>query len=111
MQGYYITADSDGTKIDNDARMQRVSGKHDAIARLQDFHVDEVVDIAEGHFGDAFAKFTYEPTDSVLEDLSQRYGVLPEHLIVQPPGTHPGGRFWGVQITQPGYVAVVRLDA
>lgn len=112
MRDYYITAESDGTKIDRDARIHRVSSKPEAISRLQDcYKDDEVIDIVEGDFGDAFAKLVAEPDEYILRTISEEYGVEVDHLRVQPPGTHPGGKMWWVQVTEPVYVAVLKVNA
>lgn len=104
---YYFTSNADGQKIDPDARIKRAESRREVLERMQECEKDlAVVDIAEGDFGDCFAKFTAEPSDDDLRRLSDEYGIPLEAFNVRAPGTHPGGRMWWIDVTISVFVPV-----
>jgi hypothetical protein len=97
MTKFYATLDNDGTYICQDANIVVFDRLADAEKYLHDTNpekwVDEglMVEITEGHFGDCWIKTRKAPRvgDHVLSPFT--YNAV----IIQTPGSHPGGSgYW-----------------
>ena len=98
MTKFYATLDNDGTYICQDANIVVFDRLADAEKYLHDANpTDEwreegyVVEITEGSFGDCWVKTRKVPRvgDNILSPFNYN------SVIVQAPGTHPGGSgYW-----------------
>ena len=107
---YYFACDCYVGKIDRLARFHRAASKHEMISQMQDRFCTEITGVEEADFGDCWAKLTRAPTEGDFELWSEEYGIPSDCFRVKPPGTHPGGNFYWVDVTIPVYVPVFKTE-
>lgn len=110
---YYFTCYSDGEKIHNGARFHRAASKDEILSTMKKWSYcadSRIVGIEEGYFSDCWAKVINEPTEDDFERWSDEYGLPSDTFIVRAPGTHPGGKFYWVDVTVPVHVPVFKIE-
>jgi hypothetical protein len=105
---FFYTSDSDGNRIDQSATIYAVEAATEAEALekikkelIWNGVAEDEVEVIAGDFGDCWIKLFKEPDADTLNSLSP---FSADDLIVQNPGSHPGGKAWWVTPLAPVYV-------
>ena len=97
---YYATHDFDDT-INCGANFMKVASRDEALAWFRKGYKNSgliVVDVTDDidFFADYWVKLHHRPTADELEDYAEDIGCSADDLIVQNPGSHPGGNAWWI---------------
>ncbi len=92
----YMTFDTDGGTIQRDAEITRYPDEAAALAAAREAYSDaEDVILEPGGWGDCWVKL-YSGPPAPRDAHRWRPFRIGLDLMVQRPGTHPGGRCWWV---------------
>ena len=106
----YATTDANGLTISERAVIRGFASESEALsalAREYDLEPGERLVLDAGSFGDCWIKTHDAPRPDGLLDTSP---FALDDLIVQAPGSHPGGRAWWLTPSDPVMVAVIVRD-
>lgn len=100
MTTFYAVA-TDGTRLDCNSVILSAPTDQAAIAALKAAVAAmgeelEFLGVESGNWGDAAIKVHGEPSEHDLMRWAAEIGVPADSLIVQAPGSHPGGNFYWI---------------
>lgn len=107
----YYTYDADGVRIEERAQIRRAETREEALGETRRYYERsdfDVVDLERGSFGDCWIKCA---SISTVELYRKDWEAEAGPLIVQEPGSHPGGRAWWVSPSAEIMVPVLRERA
>ena len=102
----YATRHANDTQIVEDAEIYVFGTRAEAEAFLRKgFDFEFEVEVVRGDFSDCWKKFyTFTPD----KDAASMFPFESDDLIVQPPGSHPGGKMYWIT-PQPEVLVAVSL--
>ena len=68
----------------------------------------EVAGLNDYQHGDCWLKVHNEPSENDLAFFCRDFPIDPADLVVQRPGTHPGGNAWWIQISAEMFEAEIK---
>lgn len=97
----FYSLSADGTRLDSTCNILSAPTEQEAMAALKASVAEmgnefEFIGFESGNWGDAAIKVHGRPSEHDLVQWAAKLGVPADSLIVQAPGSHPGGDYYWI---------------